>query len=61
VFVYREARAAELRIADLLGPRRLAQLRDAVETLAGRIARKDLPSSMPGATVKQPLRSRSSR
>ena len=46
--VSREARSAEERIAGLPGPRRFTQMRDALESLAGRITRNDLPSSGPG-------------
>jgi DNA-binding MarR family transcriptional regulator len=46
--VSREARSAEGRIAGLPGPRRFTQMRDALESLAGRITRNDLPSPRPG-------------
>ena len=42
--VYREARAAELRVADALGSRRFAQLHTALEQLTDRIARDDMPA-----------------
>lgn len=45
--VNRQARAAELRIAETLGPRRFAQMRSALEDLSDRLARGDVPSPTP--------------
>jgi DNA-binding MarR family transcriptional regulator len=47
-----QAQAAEQRIAAMLGPRRFAQMRDALEELAGRITRNDLPSAMPPSRAR---------
>ena len=41
-----EARSAELQIADLLGPNRFEQMHDALEVLADRISRNEMPSSV---------------
>lgn len=41
-----QAQAAELKIAELLGPRRFSQLRTALEELAGHAIRNDGPSPM---------------
>jgi DNA-binding MarR family transcriptional regulator len=43
--VYDAAQSAELAIAELLGPRRFAQLRHSLEEVASRIARGDLPAA----------------